>query len=209
MNNIEKVIYINLDHRTDRKEEVETELLKVFPTEKIERFSGIYEKTKGHIGCTKSHITVLEMAIANNWRNYLVVEDDMIWDNFEKNSSILNDLFYKNPDVIVFGGTSIIYDKKTYKLNRSCCTTSYLVFNHYYKTLLANFKEGLNLLDSHYSHITPFAIDQYWHKLQQKDNWYVIYPTLCLQREGFSDINNAITPTKYGTLYTTFFGFRR
>jgi glycosyl transferase family 25 len=131
MDNIERVIYINLDHRTDRKQEVETELLKVFPSQKIERFSAIYEKTRGHLGCTKSHIAVLEMAIANNWKNYLVVEDDMIWDDFEKNSYILNDIFYKNPDVIVFGGISILHDTKTYKLHKSCCTTSYLVFNHY------------------------------------------------------------------------------
>jgi glycosyl transferase family 25 len=74
---------------------------------------------------------------------------------------------------------------------------------------LSNFKEGLKLLYSEYSQTTPYAIDQYWHKLQQKDNWYIIYPTLCLQRQGFSDIKNAITPIKYGTLYTKFFGFRR
>jgi tyrosyl-tRNA synthetase len=64
--------------------------------------------------------------------------------------------------------------------------------------LLANFKEGLNLLDSHYSHITPFAIDQYWKNLQKKDNWYMLKPLTVIQQPNFSDI------AKGEADYTTF-----
>jgi glycosyl transferase family 25 len=186
MDKIEKVIYINLAHRTDRRQQIEKEL-SVFPPEKVIRFDAIYEKTRGHLGCSKSHIAVLEMAIREGWKNYLVIEDDMIWDNIESGSQILNNLFDNKPDVIVLGGTSITRD--TYRLSRCYCTTAYLVFNHYYETLLVNFREGALLLQNNYNHNTPYAIDQYWHRLQEKDNWYIVYPIICLQRAGYSDIN--------------------
>jgi len=187
MDKIEKVVYINLAHRTDRRVQIENEL-SVFPREKVIRFDAIYEKDRGHLGCSKSHIAVLEMAIREEWKNYLVIEDDMIWDKFDSGSQILNDLFDKNPDVIVLGGTSIsFYDN--YKLSKCSCTTAYLVFNDYYRTLLSNFKEGASLLEKSYNSHTPYAIDQYWKSLQARDNWYIVYPIMCFQRAGFSDIN--------------------
>ena len=193
MDKIEKVIYINLAHRTDRRAQIENQL-SVFPSEKVIRFDAIYEPERGHLGCSKSHIAVLEMAIREGWKNYLVVEDDMIWDKFDSGSKILSNLFDKNPDVIVLGGTFI--NKNDYRLNKCCCTTAYLVFNHYYETLLSNFSEGLSLLEANYKHNTMYAIDQYWNKLQEKDNWYVVYPIICLQRAGFSDINKRIERLK-------------
>jgi glycosyl transferase family 25 len=187
MDKIEKVIYINLAHRTDRRAQIENEL-SVFPSERVIRFDAIYEKERGHLGCSKSHIAVLEMAIREGWNNYLVIEDDMVWDKFESGCQILRNLFDKNPDVIVLGGTSIsFYD--THRLSKCYCTTAYLVFNHYYGALLSNFKEGASLLENNYKHNTPYAIDQYWHRLQQRDNWYIVYPIICLQRAGYSDIN--------------------
>jgi len=186
MDKIEKVIYINLAHRTDRRQQIEKEL-SFFPSEKVIRFDAIYEKDRGHLGCSKSHIAVLEMAIHKGWKNYLVIEDDMIWDKFDSGSKILSNLFDKNPDVIVLGGTFI--NNNNYKLNKCCCTTAYLVFNHYYGTLLSNFREGALLLEKNYNHQTPYAIDRYWHRLQAMDNWYIVYPTMCLQRAGYSDIN--------------------
>ena len=188
MDRIQRVIYINLQHRTDRKEQIEKEL-SVFPEYKIIRFDAIYEKTRGHLGCSKSHIAVLEMAIANKWGNYLVVEDDMLWNNFEAGSQILSKLYSNNPDVIVLGGTAVTCDPVTYKLNKCHCTTAYLVFEHYYETLLTNFKEGASLLEEKYNHVTPYAVDQHWNILQQKDNWYIVYPIMCFQRAGYSDIN--------------------
>ena len=197
MDQIEKVIYINLAHREDRKRQIEREL-SVFPPYKVMRFDAIYEKNRGHLGCSKSHIAVLEMAIANNWKNYLVVEDDMIWNNFETGSRFLANLFDKKPDVIVLGGTQINHGLEKYKLRSCTCTTAYLVFSHYYQTLLTNFKEGANLLEKDYNHQTPYAIDQYWHKLQRRHNWLIVSPIMCLQSGGYSDINRENVVMKLG-----------
>jgi glycosyl transferase family 25 len=187
MDNIEKVVYINLEHRTDRKQQIEREL-SVFPSEKVIRFQAVYEKGRGHLGCSKSHIAVLEMAIQNRWKNVLIVEDDMVWNHFESGMATLKQILAKNPDVIMLGGYGVSMVTGTYKVTKANTTVAYLVFNNYYQTLLDNFKEGAHLLDKNYEHLTPYAIDQYWHKLQEKDNWYIIYPGLCEQREGYSDI---------------------
>ena len=78
---IEKVVYINLERRADRKVQVESEL-SIFLPEKIVRFAAI-EDNPGCIGCSKSHVAVLKMAIQHQWRNVLIVEDDLLFQNFD------------------------------------------------------------------------------------------------------------------------------
>ena len=186
LDKIEKVVYINLAHRKDRKEQIEKQL-SVFPENKVIRFDAIHEKLRGHLGCSKSHIAVLEMAIANKWGNCLIVEDDMVWNSFDSSCRILRQLYQKKGDVIVLGGTAVEYDEATYKLKRCCCTTAYLVFDHYYETLLSNFKEGAKLLEKNYKLRNTYAIDQYWHTLQKRDNWFIVQPNMCIQKFSYSD----------------------
>jgi len=185
---IDQVIYINLEHRKDRKDRIEKEL-SIFPKEKVQRFNAIYEPERGHFGCSKSHIEVLKLAIKNNWKNYLVVEDDMEFTNFKEGYKILENLVDNTYDVIILGGTSLSYDVKSYRLYNCCCTTAYIVSNHYYSKLLKNFEEGAILLDKKYSQADLYAIDQYWHILQCIDNWYCIFPVLCKQISDYSDID--------------------
>jgi len=190
---VDKVVYINLEERTDRKESI-TEQLKYFPQDKVVRFNAIKEKP-GYVGCSKSHIGALEMAINNNWKNVLIVEDDMIWKDFNKGYSTLKTLASKPYDVIVLGAPSPDYDKTTLKLNDGQTCTAYLVNNHYYETLLRNFKESLfHLIEKDIYH--EYAIDQWWKKLQKKDNWYIVKPDLCIQKDDYSNIQNG--NIKYG-----------
>jgi len=180
---IKKVVYINLSKRKDRKEHMEN-ILSIFPKEKIVRFNAI-ENKNGAIGCSLSHIGVIEMAIKENWENCLVLEDDNIWYRFEEGYNLFNNLFKKDFDVIVLGGYLPVYDKKTYKLESCLCTGAYFVNKHYYKTLLDNFKEGLTKF---YLESYGNAVDVYWKHLMKKDNWYIVYPQLFLQKDDYSDI---------------------
>lgn len=50
-NNIDKIYYINLEKRTDRKEQIETQL-NIFSLE-YERFNAIETPGFGILGCTK------------------------------------------------------------------------------------------------------------------------------------------------------------
>jgi len=187
---VDKVIYINLEYRTDRKEQVEKELQKYFPFEKIQRFNAIKHQ-HGGVGCVQSHIAVLEMAIQNNWSNCLIVEDDAIWSNFDKGYPILEQLIQKSYDVITLGITHASYTPEL-KLLSGQTTTAYIVQQHYYSALLDNFKEGCNLLIQT-GNWPIYALDQYWKRLQQKDNWHCVIPSLMVQRPSYSDIERRHT----------------
>lgn len=186
---IEKVVYINLDERVERKLHVQRELLKVFPVTKIQRFSAIKNTKNGGIGCSMSHIAVLEKAKQEGWANVLIVEDDFTWSNFEEGSSVCSKLLSNTYDVIVLTGTYIQFTPETYRLQSCQTTTAYIVHSSYYDTLLANYKEGVRLLQET-GQYTKYALDQYWKSLQTKDIWYIVYPIMGFQLPGFSDIES-------------------
>jgi glycosyl transferase family 25 len=183
---IEKVVYINLDSRTDRRLQIEAELA-VFPSDKVLRFSAIKEENGNH-GCSKSHIAVLEMAITQNWSNVLIIEDDAKWHKFEIGYAILERLIKEKYDVISLGGIGGRIDLESFRAINFQTTTAYLVSNHYYNTLLNNFKEGLEILLASNTYHSIGCIDQHWKLLHNKDKWFRIYPHLLYQQKGYSDI---------------------
>lgn len=185
---VDKVIYINLEERTDRKNQVEKEL-SIFPREKVIRFNAIKHRN-GLIGCVLSHIAVFEMAIQNNWKNVLIVEDDMVWNRFEVGYSIYKRLVSNPYDVICLGGACVQYEPETYKAKYVSTTTAYLLNNHYIPVILENFKEGLEKLKIDERNHASFALDRHWMKLINRDNWFVIQPALCVQTPGYSNIEN-------------------
>jgi glycosyl transferase family 25 len=195
MDLIEKIVYINLDYRTDRRQNIEN-TLKGY---KYERFPAI-KYTPGCVGCTLSHIAVLEKAIANKWKNVLIMEDDMEWKNTD--TSALYELLSNPYDAIVLGGIGAKYDTKTHKLRDCAGTGAYIVNQHYYQTLLANFKEGLSYLKLAVTqpkiiwglqkryHKDHYTIDMYWRLLQRKDNWFLL--PFFHGIDDYSDVNNRI-----------------
>jgi len=198
---IDRVVYINLESRTDRRISIETELSKYFPPWKISRFDAIRNE-KGYLGCAMSHIGVLELAISRGWKNCLIVEDDAIWSNFAEGYMLLEKLITQPYDVITFGTTFTTYDRDTYRLQNGQTTTAYLINSQYYQTLLDNIKEGLEKLHETDSK-KDYAIDVYWKRLQAKDTWYCIMPALMIQKDGHSDIE------KMYTSYKNFFKFEK
>ena len=152
------------------------------------RFSAI-RSWAGPLGCTKSHIAVLKMAMSAGWKNVLIMEDDMVWKTKE-NLDTLKTLIEKPYDVIVLAGTYVKHDPITHKLYNSSSTGAYLVNQSYYKTLLANFEEGHQYIEwaisnpqlkfiqgrmrKVYRPIYDHTIDNFWRKLQPKDNWFIL-----------------------------------
>jgi hypothetical protein len=203
---IDKACYINLDHRTDRKEA----MLNFFktagiPGEKVQRIPAAYTPHNGMIGCAKSHIAALELAKANNWKSVLITEDDLEWVNFEDNYPKLEELLSSTKwDVCMLTGYYLLTTPP--KISSAIYTNAYIVQNHYYDTLIQNMKESLSLkeetlrkekvpwlkatLHPLYKHI--YNVDVYWIKLQLRDNWIAMVPIMCQQIECYSDINNKI-----------------
>ena len=191
---LEHIFYINLQHRNDRKIHVEEQLKKIGLTG--ERFNAIKMKD-GRVGCTLSHIKCLENAIERNLDHIFICEDDITFTKpnvLKKNlDKFLNDEKI-SWDVCIIGGNNMPPYKEInpycVKISHCQTTTGYIVKNHYFKTLLENYKTGLlNLMRNPDKHFY-FAIDKYWFNLQEKDNWYLIIPLTVVQLEGFSDIEN-------------------
>ena len=184
---IERVVYINLDERVDRKLQVQQELLKVFPAEKIQRFAAI-RTDFGGFGCSMSHIAVLEMAKREGWSNVLIVEDDFVWaSRIDASAKVLTRLMSNPYDAIVLGGTLIRCDMASLKLESCQSTTAYIVDRIYIDRMLENYKEGLQKLQETGDYPT-YALDQYWKRLHASGRWYIVMPIMGAQRPGYSDI---------------------
>ena len=139
INDITNIFYINLEHRTDRKEHVETELLKIGLIG--QRFNAI-KMDNGAIGCSMSHLKLLQDAVKHNLEHILIVEDDITFLNPTLFINQINNFFklHNNSwDVILFAGNNIPpyqnIDDTCIKVSRCQTTTGYLVNGHYIKIL--------------------------------------------------------------------------
>ena len=72
--------YINLEHRKDRNKKM-IQRLKSNNLNNYLRINGIYKKDYGPIGCGKSHIKCLELAIKMDLPEVIIMEDDIIIKN--------------------------------------------------------------------------------------------------------------------------------
>jgi hypothetical protein len=183
---VDKVVYINLDERTDRRNHME-KMTKTFG-DKVIRFPAI-RHSPGNIGASKSHIAVLKMALENDWKNVLILEDDAEWNDFYVGYGKLKTLVQSDYDAILLGGTAVRYYPHNHKLVNAQCGTAYLVNGHYIKTILACFEEALpKLIETGNGPL--YALDMYWKPMQERDNWFVIMPPMVYQVPGYSDIEN-------------------
>jgi glycosyl transferase family 25 len=181
---VDKVIYINLDKRTDRDERTR-EVLSTFG-DKVIRLSAI-EDENGAIGCIKSHIAALNAAYANKWRNVLIMEDDVEWNDFDNGYKLVESLSRKAYDVIHFGPSAAKIAQYSYRMIDGQTTSSYLVSRHYIPTLVNCFNYGLSKLIKG-GNPDAYAADQCWKHLMGSGNWYAAHPCLVYQREDYSDI---------------------
>jgi len=189
--------YINLDHRTDRKERMEKEF-KGLPLD-LRRMPAVLSKVHGGIGCTKSHIKVLEEAMRLNLPHVLVLEDDVTFKEGVDWSKVLATLNCidgnEDWDVILLGGNISLSGPRGPSYVQICSSQdshSYIVNRHYYSKLLQNFKTSSRLLeasDLSAKSYAKFATDQWWKRLQRKDQWFCVWPPRITQISGFSDID--------------------
>ena len=199
ISDIKHAYYINLDSRPDRKQHVEKELNKIGIN--ADRFNAIKMKN-GAIGCSMSHLKLLETAKANNFDHILIVEDDILFTQPETFVNQFNTFLSKHGnsfDVLLVAGNNmppyVNVDNSCVKVSQCQTTTGYLVRRHYYDKLIKNYKDGiLKLMKEPHNH-RVYAIDKYWFSLQAIDKWYLIIPLTVTQREDYSDIEKR--PTNY------------
>jgi glycosyl transferase family 25 len=194
---IKNAFYINLDHRTDRNEHVQKELNSIGI--KAERFNAI-KMENGAVGCSMSHLKLLQEAVKNNLEHILIVEDDIKFLNPDLFKSQFNKFIENhgnNWDVILLAGNNMPpyqnIDDTCIKVSRCQTTTGYLVNGNYIKILAQNVKMGLTHLLQKPNEANKFAIDKFWFILQNNSRWFLITPPTVVQREDYSDIEKKIT----------------
>ncbi len=186
-------VYINLDTRTDRKQQVEHELKQVKLSHVVKRFNAVRAKD-GRIGCTLSHLKCLEIAKERELPHLLIVEDDIQFLEPHVFTRQLNRFLKSGTkwDVILLAGNNVPpyvrVDESAVKVGHCQTTTGYIVNQHYYDKLITNIREGVGKLFQNPQNHATFAIDKYWIQLQKRDKWFLITPLTVTQREGFSDI---------------------
>lgn len=195
---IKHAFYINLDSRPDRKQHVERQLSIIGIN--AQRFKAI-KLQNGALGCSLSHLKLIETAKANNWPHILVVEDDILFTNPSLFVQQCNKFLstHKEFDVALISGNNVPpyreIDGTCVQVTKCQTTTGYLVQNHYFDTLIDNYKTGIQRLMKEPENHKLYAIDKYWFNLQAVHKWYLIIPLTVTQREDYSDIEKR--PTNY------------
>ena len=201
LDDIRHALYINLDSRNDRREHVETQLdaLKSrMRNLKPERFNAI-KNANGAVGCSMSHLRCIKLAQERNWEHVLVCEDDVLFTNVPLFLTQLNDFLATVPDwdVVLLAGNNIppfhVINDACIKVSNCQTTTAYIVKQHYYDTLIDNYREGIHQLMRTPTQRINYAIDRFWFELQRRDKWFLITPLSVVQREDYSDIEERVT----------------
>ncbi len=188
---IQNILYINLEHRTDRKTHIENQIKKL--NFNAQRFNAIKDIDNPAIGCSRSHVGCLKLAIQNNWNHVLVMEDDIEFLNPELFHIQLNKFLQRHStwDVLIIAGNNIgdyeIIDETCVKISKCYCATGYLVNGHYITKLLDNFSQSIE---------NWIQVDVHWCNLQKSDNWLMLTPLTIIQKPDYSDIE------KYRVDYT-------
>ena len=198
IHDIQHILYINLDHRTDRKCHIEKELAALGWLERSMRFPAVSLKN-GAAGCSMSHLKCLEIAKKEKWSHVLIVEDDLECLDVEFFQQQLN-LFLRSGtdwDVCLLAGNNMLpylpHNEASIQVMNCQTTTAYLVQEHYYPTLMANIRQGIQELLKYPERKVEFAIDKYWLRLQQADRWYLVVPLTLVQRKDYSDVEKKTT----------------
>jgi hypothetical protein len=203
MEHIDAILYINLAHRTDRKEHVIHEIHKICGDDsKIHRIDAIRTEP-GALGCGLSHIKALEYAMMHpEWRTVLILEDDFTFhgDDTTALSTALRTLLIPQMDIglLSYNHSVLRYEDTSPSIKRvlySQTTSSYCIRSSYVPTLLQNMRESTtDMIIRGKTHEN--CVDIHWTTLQPHGHWYALFPAIGYQYDNYSDIEKRVT--QYG-----------
>ena len=192
LNVFDKILIINLEHRTDRRAEIQNELNRfILERDKVVFIDAVYNKENGALGCIQSHQKCIEYAVVHNLTNVLILEDDCIFENIEQMNVSLMRFFMRDIswNVLLFGFSeygppvSVKTDVPgLYQNLWSQSTSAYAIHQSFYHTQLDNIHRNIE------NALGPY--DFYWNENRNRQTWYIIQNTLGYQRPSYSDIEN-------------------
>jgi len=204
-NFFDKVWYINLDRRTDRRDAIERALVtNNVEAERWEAQDGNpwgYSKglLRQEVGCLISHLNLIKHCKEVGYSKVLILEDDAEFlPKFEYNFSERVRNLPTAWTMLYFGGNHTLTDpdaRSAHPIPSSkyiikCC---YTLTTHAYGLKAAAYDVIINALhppDKVFNESLRQSLDLYYAELQWKKlvNAYSFYPALITQSDGFSDI---------------------
>jgi glycosyl transferase family 25 len=203
---VSHAVYINLNHREDRKAHIEKEIEKLnlsahriegeipnddLVEEKINLFTSLGRHlddnsknlAKSRIGCTLSHLKAVQYAKDNDWDYVLILEDDCQFLEYplEKINAAIRELDSVPRFDMLYLGANVVTPTRSItphlaKLHAAWCLHSYILPKHMYDVFLA------------YDWNNHLIIDSYSMSLQKTYNCYIVAPLVSVQSNSFSDI---------------------
>ena len=185
----ENTHFINLEHQLERLAHIKKELAKINVVGN--RFNAI-KLANGVVGRSMSHLKCLELAKQNGSPYVFICEDNIQFldpELFLKNLELFCESVNTEWDVLIISGNfsppfESIGDFCV-KITNCQTTAGYVVQQHYYDTLIANYKESISKNKDEYA----------WKQLQENDRWYMIVPQTVVKIE-FSDVEERETNYK-------------
>lgn len=185
--------YVNLDHRSDRRNAFEREMRKLGISRYV-RIPAIHA-TPGNLGNVLSHMQAIEAWIVRPGRMLLICEDDAEFVSSRSDLDSAIEEFMSNPALKVLalanrtswhipisGRLAISSDIQT--------TAAYVVKPESIAELLKVYGESVIRLSSGVP-VHRASIDTVWKKMQRRHPFALPRKTCVIQRPGYSDIQGA------------------
>jgi len=194
INRLERIVYINLAHRTDRNIRLLSQLMQVGTNATLIRRQDAFLNVRGAVGCAESHIAVLRQLRDDGVSAALVLEDDFVWR--DPNPVLIQmklDAAMQDPSwgvcLLAANGVCVPVDEHLQTVVECQTASAYIIRDFYVPKLLALWEEMLpGLKASTRETEGPLCIDQTWKALQRQGRWVATNPLLGKQGESYSDI---------------------
>jgi hypothetical protein len=184
--------YINLDSRTDRREQFEAECLKM--DIQVERLAAIVHPKGVALGCSASHLAIIKLAREREYPHVMVFEDDFTFlvtkDEF---NTVVNTL-PEDYDVVMLGyhvNCEDVYSPAFGRTVDAQTTSGYIVHQRAYDKLIACWEQSMARFEESPHQHWLYICDQSWKPLQKELRWYHAIPRAGKQRAGWSDLAQA------------------
>ena len=203
---IDKVFIINLKQRTDRKEHMLNQLSQqniinyeffdaIKPTlEEVNKWNPKFcynihtarpnNYKIGCLGCLKSHLNIMKLALSRNYKRILVLEDDTIFKQSFETIFAYSSQIHNEFDMLYLAGSHLgQYTQQTnniIKVIGTHTTGSYLITAKAMKYIVENINSYPREIDVFYAY-----------DIQNNFNCCCTIPHITRQMDGYSDIQTA------------------
>ncbi len=194
MKGIDRVYYINLERRSDRRQHIESEIARVGLTG--ERVDAIWDRN-GALGCMQSHSKALAAFLASDAETALILEDDF---TFVGSAAEIERLFSVAFEVMPadWDGLVLAYNPTAFsfcegpapflvRLLGGQTTSGYLVRRSAAAELKSLWDDAaMKMWVEGLRH--ELCADICWQRLHREGKWYAFVPSMGYQYANHSDI---------------------